>query len=66
LISALVSGGDIAARIEALLDDRSPWRPALQWRRAAAFAFAVASLPAYAPLLRLVHAMTELLVRSLP
>ena len=66
LMSALVSGGDMAARIEALLDDPSPWRPGRRWRRPAAWAFAVGSLAAYAPLLRLVHATTELLVRSLP
>jgi Zn-dependent protease with chaperone function len=65
-ISALVDGGDITARVQRLLDDspsdvrrRSPG-----WLAIAIAAPALAL--AYAPLLRLVHAVTELVVNSLP
>jgi Peptidase family M48 len=65
-ISALVDGGDITARVRRLLDDSpsdtgrrsSPWL---------AIALAAPALVlAYAPLLRLVHTVTEILVNSLP
>jgi Zn-dependent protease with chaperone function len=65
-ISALVDGGDITARVTRLLDEPAPPpRPAATlWLAcaAAATAFAIG----YAPLLRLVHGVTEVLVNRLP
>jgi Zn-dependent protease with chaperone function len=67
-ISTLVGGGEIASRVEVLLDDRvvppvrsrgsRPWLVA---------AIAIAAFAAaYAPLLRAVHELTEVLVQALP
>jgi Zn-dependent protease with chaperone function len=66
-ISTLVGGGDLAARVEGLLDDRTPARtPArFAWVVATTTAF-IASIAAYAPLIRIVHSATEVLVRALP
>jgi Zn-dependent protease with chaperone function len=69
-ISGLLDGGDITARVQRLLDDAPP---AETRRRAGWFAATLAVIiPAaalalgYAPLLRVVHAITELLVSTLP
>jgi Zn-dependent protease with chaperone function len=68
-ISTLVGGGEIASRVERLLDDRAAAR---EGRRRPIGRFAVAAgvasglLIAYGPLLRAVHDATEFLVRSLP
>jgi len=66
-ISTLIDGGEIASRVERLLAD------AVQSaRRSAAFGWSALSLGVavtavvYAPALRLVHSVTELLVSSLP
>jgi Zn-dependent protease with chaperone function len=65
-ISALVDGGDITARVQRLLDD-SPSDAGRRSPRWLALAItAPALILAYAPLLRLVHSVTELLVNSLP
>jgi Zn-dependent protease with chaperone function len=64
-ISALVDGGDITARVRRLLDDS----PSEAGRRSRWLPMAVAApflVLAYAPLLRLVHAVTELVVYALP
>ena len=65
-ISALVDGGDIATRVQRLLDDA----PAAARSRAAGWlglAIPAATVVlGYAPLLRTVHAVTEILVNSLP
>lgn len=65
-ISALIDGGDITARVHHLLDDAPPAaaRRAGRWL---ALAIPAAVLAAgYAPLLRLVHGATEILVNGLP
>ena len=65
-ISALVDGGDITARVHNLLDEApaSESRGAARWL---AFAIPAAILIlGYAPLLRLVHGVTEVLVNGLP
>ena len=68
-ISTLVAGGDIASRVRRLLDDRSPVS-AGRLTRAAGWIAGLSLLAAlalvYAPLLRGVHEVSELLVRSLP
>ena len=66
-ISALVDGGDITSRVQRLLDDA----PSDRARRARCaglpLAIPVAALAlGYTPLLRIVHAVTEILVNSLP
>ncbi len=64
-ISTLVDGGDIASRVHSLLDDApavTPRRAFWHWPALALGSTAVAL--AYAPLLRAVHALTELIVRS--
>jgi Zn-dependent protease with chaperone function len=65
-ISALVDGGDITERVQRLLDDApaAPVSGTLRWLPVAAPAAALAA--AYSPLLRIVHAVTEILVNSLP
>jgi len=66
-ISTLVDGGEIVSRVERLLADAaSPARrrSALGWT--GILLVAVAAAASYAPLLRLVHFATELLVHSLP
>jgi Zn-dependent protease with chaperone function len=67
-ISTLIGGGDIASRVRILLDDRLfTGEPSPRVTRWVAGAFlAVISLIAYAPLLHLVHEITEVAVRSLP
>ena len=65
-ISALVDGGDITSRVQRLLDDAPLARrggPA-RWL-APTIALSVLILT-YSPLLRTVHAVTEILVSSLP
>ena len=64
-MSPLIGGGDLAQRVESLLDDppaRSSPRT-IEWTFVGAVA---AVLVAYAPLLRAVHQLTEVLVNSLP
>jgi hypothetical protein len=66
-ISALVEGGDVASRVRRLLDDApaaDPRRRSLRWP-ALLIAAAAAAL-GYAPLLRVVHGVTEILVNTLP
>jgi Zn-dependent protease with chaperone function len=68
-ISTLIGGGDIASRVCSLLDDGARGSTAASrarghWLRAAAAALAIVVI--YAPLLRVVHQTTEVLVRSLP
>ena len=66
-ISTLIDGGEIASRVERLLTDATPSagrRSALGWTALAGGAAATAVV--YAPALRFVHSVTELLVRSLP
>lgn len=64
-ISALVDGGDITARVTRLLDDPAP-APRAHTARWLPLVAAVAVALAYAPLLRLVHGVTEVLVNGLP
>jgi Zn-dependent protease with chaperone function len=67
-ISTLIDGGEIASRVRRLLDEGVPaaaprWSP----RRWIAVALPAAALVlGYAPLLRAVHAATEILVQTLP
>jgi len=68
-ISTLVGGGDVASRVRRLLDDRiSTAAPSLP--RAAGWiallSLVSALVTVYNPLLRGVHEVTEILVRSLP
>jgi len=67
-ISTLIGGGEIASRVHVLLDDRivSPVRPhgPRPWLIGAIAIAAFAA--AYAPLLRAVHELTEVLVQTLP
>ena len=64
--SAFVEGGDITSRVQRLLDDAAParQRPTLSWLALAIPASALAFT--YTPLLRLVHGVTEILVKTLP
>ena len=67
-ISTLVDGGEIASRVERLLDDGTP-APA---RHRAVGVWLAVAIPAavlaagYTPLLQVVHAATEILVNGLP
>jgi hypothetical protein len=63
-ISTLVDGGDIASRVHSLLDEPADTvrNPTWPWP-AAVLAFA-AALTCYAPILRTVHVLTELIVNS--
>ena len=66
-ISTLIDGGEIASRVECLLAEATPSarrRSALGWTAVAAGAATTAV--GYAPALRFVHTVTELLVHSLP
>jgi Zn-dependent protease with chaperone function len=66
-ISTLIDGGEIASRVEHLLGDAAPSvrrRSMLGWTGLVVAAGTTAM--AYAPALRLVHSMTEVLVHSLP
>ena len=67
-ISALISGGEIAARVQRLLSDDDGVPPARAWtaRVGLGIACALISVVTYGPLLRLIHELTEVLVRSLP
>jgi Zn-dependent protease with chaperone function len=67
-ISTLIDGGEIASRVRRLLDEGVPAaarRPSPRLRIAAALP-AAALVIGYAPLLRAVHAATEVLVQTLP
>lgn len=73
-ISTFVGGGEIVSRVEQLLDDRAILLPArravsplstLSYWTGAAIVVAVTAA-GYAPLLRAVHAATEILVHTLP
>jgi Zn-dependent protease with chaperone function len=65
-ISTLVDGGDIASRVQQLLDDESPAAVAGSFRRVPAVLAIGAFAAAYGPLLRVVHEATELIVNTLP
>jgi Zn-dependent protease with chaperone function len=66
-ISTLVGGGEIAARVRRLLDDRAiAPAPGRRRLRVASAAAVVAIGATYGPLLKAVHYATELLVHSLP
>jgi Zn-dependent protease with chaperone function len=68
-ISTLVGGGEIAARVHHLLDDRLPAAAPSRSSRGRWIASAVAAAivaASYAPLLRVVHDVTEVLVHALP
>ena len=67
-ICTLIGGGEIASRVQALLSDRQPTedRSALRVLCGAAALAVLALTAAYAPLLRIVHEATELLVHTLP
>jgi hypothetical protein len=64
-ISTLVDGGDIASRVQHLLDDTAP-RARSSRRWPIAMASAAAAAACYGPLLRIVHLATEVVVRTLP
>lgn len=65
-VSALVEGGDITARVQRLLEDR-PSAAGSRTIRSVALAMAAAAAGlGYAPLLRLVHDVTEIVVHALP
>jgi hypothetical protein len=66
-ISTLIDGGEIASRVERLLADATPFarrRSAIGWT--ALLAATGTTAITYAPALRFVHTVTELLVHSLP
>jgi peptidase M48-like protein len=64
-ISALVDGGDITSRVQRLLEEEGGAAPrSSRWALLAIPAIAVAF--GYAPLLRTVHLVTEILVNTLP
>ncbi len=65
-VSALVDGGDLTSRVQGLLDDAPPAGGGRSMRWLVLAIPAAALLLAYAPLLRLVHAATEILVQTLP
>jgi Zn-dependent protease with chaperone function len=66
-ISTLVDGGDIASRVQRLLEDGEPQTPRRRVTRPwLAIALPALVLAAYSPLLRIVHLATEVLVRTLP
>jgi beta-lactamase regulating signal transducer with metallopeptidase domain len=64
-ISALVDGGDITVRVQRLLDDAPSTVTPRSMRLSIAIPAAALAI-AYAPLLRIVHSVTEILVNSLP
>jgi Zn-dependent protease with chaperone function len=61
-ISTLVDGGDIESRVHSLLDDAPAVSPARAFTGTAIIGAAAAAALFYAPLLRAVHAFTELVV----
>lgn len=63
-ISTLVDGGDIESRVHSLLDDAPAASPARALSVAALVGAAAATALLYAPLLRAVHAFTELIVNG--
>jgi Peptidase family M48 len=68
-ISTLISGGEIASRVQTLLSDDAGAAPAARaWTSRAVLASGagLAAALAYAPVLRAVHDITEVLVHSLP
>ena len=65
-ISALVDGGDITARVQRLLDDAPSAATPRSARWLALTISAGALVLGYAPLLRIVHRVTETLVNTLP
>jgi len=68
-ICTLISGGDIASRVESLLDDGAPVAAAgrpTAWLALAVAIPTVVLAAGYTPLLQLVHAATEVLVNRLP
>ena len=65
-ISALLDGGDITARVQRLLEDAPPAKTRRAARWLAVPAATAALVLGYAPLLRLVHGVTEILVNTLP
>jgi Zn-dependent protease with chaperone function len=67
-ISTLIDGGEIASRVHRLLDESVPAAaPRRSPRRRIAVALPAAALViGYAPLLRAVHAATEVLLQTLP
>ena len=66
-ISTLVGGGELASRIERLLDEPAPGRMPCRSRTWVATAAVALALPAaYGPLLHAIHEASELLVNNLP
>jgi Zn-dependent protease with chaperone function len=66
-ISTLISGGEIASRVQRLLADDETIPSARTWRLGALGALAgLAVAFAYSPLLQSVHEITEILVHNLP
>ncbi len=67
-ICTLVEGGEIAFRVQRLLDDGEPALEGRRspWRRIGVALPAIAVTLVYGPLLRVVHAATEVLVHTLP
>ena len=67
-ICTLVDGGDIASRVRSLLDDGAPaaTTPRAHGYAIGAVLAAAALAFAFAPLLRVVHVATEVLVHTLP
>ena len=66
-ISTLIDGGEIASRVERLLADATPSARRRQPSAGPALvAAAGCHRDVYAPALRLVHSVTEVLVHSLP
>jgi Peptidase family M48 len=66
-ISTLISGGEIASRVQRLLSDDQALPSARTWRLGALGAFACLAVAfVYSPLLHSVHELTELLVHTLP
>lgn len=66
-ISLLIAGGDIASRVRTLIDDRDAGTALPSGGRWMTISSACAAVAfAYGPLLRAVHEITELAVRSLP
>ena len=67
-ISTLIGGGEIASRVQILLDDHvaPPVRPRRWWSWIAAAVALAVFAAAYSSLLLATHELTELLVSTLP
>ncbi|HEY6895551.1 MAG TPA: hypothetical protein VI258_15355, partial [Rhodanobacteraceae bacterium] len=66
-ISTLIGGGDVAARVQRLLDDAQVVERGVPQAALLALGTAAAAVAiAYAPLLQAVHQVTEVLVNALP